>query len=355
MANKIPTFEWNSEESGKKDFNVFEAALQSHLATHQCRFVLDNNAIAINTPIYPGPEPPGNVDAREWRKLYQTFWVEQKKFYASFDTAIGILQSMLIYPSKARNDTDIAICQRPAEIPQAEWTPEKQFQGALTKLRTSYAPRNETDTTTLRRQLQEPSDEIDGGFHEYENQFVWIYTELIKSEVPNIVGETELRECVKAGIKNDQVINHLAETIFRPDVKAQPTFEQIFAHVHGYLTFLGPDKDPYRVIKGPIGTISANKVNIVTPEKDEGGKNKKIIRSLSTDAKFCPNWENHAKPGTKWIHPSNRKQDQSAAGTPGGNQKPDPKDDQLAAARQTLKQARKFLNAAVKEAKKRKP
>jgi hypothetical protein len=90
-------------------------------------FVLDNNAIAINTPINPGPEPPGTVDAREWRKLYQTFWIEQKKFYASFDTAIGILQSMLIYPSKARNDIDIAICQRPAEIPQAEWTPDKNI------------------------------------------------------------------------------------------------------------------------------------------------------------------------------------------------------------------------------------
>jgi hypothetical protein len=60
----------------------------------------------------------------------------------------------------------------------------------MAKLRTSYAPRNETDTTTLRQQLQELSDEMDGGFHEYANQFVRIYTELIKSEVPNIVGET---------------------------------------------------------------------------------------------------------------------------------------------------------------------
>jgi len=187
---------------------------------------------------------------------------------------------MLIYPSKSGNDIDIVICQRPAEIQQAESTPDKQFQAAMTKLRTSYTPRNETDTTTLRGQLQELSDEIDGGFHEYANQFIWIDTELIKFEVPNIVGETELREWVKAGIKNDQVINHLAATICRPDVEAQPTFEQIFAHVRGYLTFLGLDKDPYRVIKGPHGTISANKVNIVTPEKDEGGKNKKIIHQI---------------------------------------------------------------------------
>jgi hypothetical protein len=35
MADKIPTFKWNSKESRKKDFHVLEAALQSHLATHQ--------------------------------------------------------------------------------------------------------------------------------------------------------------------------------------------------------------------------------------------------------------------------------------------------------------------------------
>jgi hypothetical protein len=217
------------------------------------------------------------VDAREWRRLNQTFWVEQKKFYASFDTAIGILQSMLIYPGKARNDIDIALCQHPADIPQVEWTPDQQLQAAMIKLRTSYAPRNETDTTTLRRQLQELSDEIDGGFHENANQFVRIYTELIKSEVPNIVGETEHQEWVKAGIKNDQVINHLAATICHPDVEAQPTFKQIFAHIHGYRTFLGPDKDPYQVAKGPHGAISANKVKVVTPDKDENGKNKRVV------------------------------------------------------------------------------
>jgi hypothetical protein len=36
MSDKIPTFEWNSEESGKKEFHIFEAALQAHLATRQC-------------------------------------------------------------------------------------------------------------------------------------------------------------------------------------------------------------------------------------------------------------------------------------------------------------------------------
>jgi hypothetical protein len=137
----------------------------------------------------------------------------------------------------------------------------------MEKLQGSYAPHNETDTTTLQCQLQELSDEIEGGFHEYANQFIQIYTELIKSEVPNIVGETELREWVKAGIKNDQVLNHLAATICRPDVAIQPTFEQIFAHVRGYLTFLGHDKDPYRILSSSCGKISANKARVLTPDR----------------------------------------------------------------------------------------
>jgi hypothetical protein len=69
MSDKRPTFEWNSEESGKKKFHIFEAALQAHLATRQCRFVLVENAIRINTPLDPGPEPNGAADLRERRKL----------------------------------------------------------------------------------------------------------------------------------------------------------------------------------------------------------------------------------------------------------------------------------------------
>jgi len=179
------------------------------------------------------------------------------------------------------------------------------------------------------------------------------------------------------------VINHLAATSCHPDVEAQPTFEQIFAHVRGYLTFLEPDKDPYRVAKGPHGVISANKAKVVMPDKNEDGKNKRVLRctrswckghcwnvcrstkcnvcmtSLSTDAKFCPSCEAHAEPGMKWIHLSfckqSNNQDLSTAGIPGGNQGTDSKDDQLAAAHQVLKQAQKFLEATARKAKKQKP
>jgi hypothetical protein len=65
MSNKIPNFEWNSEEDGKKEFHLFDAALDASLVTHQCRFVLDQNAILINTSMNPGPEPVTAVDLRE--------------------------------------------------------------------------------------------------------------------------------------------------------------------------------------------------------------------------------------------------------------------------------------------------
>jgi hypothetical protein len=47
------------------------------------------------------------------------------------------------------------------------------------------------------------------------------------------------------------------------------TFNQIFAHVCGYLAFLGPDKDPYEVATctGPLGFISADKAKLVIPDK----------------------------------------------------------------------------------------
>jgi hypothetical protein len=82
---------------------------------------------------------------------------------------------------------------------------------------------------------------------------------------------------VKAGIKNEQVINHLAATICRHDVATQLYFEQIFAHVRGYHTFLGPDKDPYRVAKGQHGPISANKAKVVTPDKNENEKSSGVL------------------------------------------------------------------------------
>ena len=85
------------------------------------------------------------------------------------------------------------------------------------------------------------------------------------------------------------------------------------------------------------------------------------MSSLSVDAKFCPNWENHSEPGTKWIHPSFRKQTDAkdgkdgASGTPANNQGANADNPQLVAARQALKQARKFLKAMVRDAKKQKP
>ena len=79
------------EESGQKEFHIFEVAIQMNLVTHQWKFVLNENVILIKTPINPGPEPVGAMDLRGWRKKLQSFWVKQKKWYGSLDTATAIL------------------------------------------------------------------------------------------------------------------------------------------------------------------------------------------------------------------------------------------------------------------------
>ena len=61
----------------------------------------------------------------------------------------------------ACNDIDVAIHQCHKDIVVAAWTPDAQFRATMTKLRESYAPRNETDTTTLQCTIQELSDQIE--------------------------------------------------------------------------------------------------------------------------------------------------------------------------------------------------
>jgi hypothetical protein len=74
------------------------------------------------------------------------------------------------------------------------------------------------------------------------------------------------------------------------------------------------------------------------------------------DAKFCPKWETHSEPGTRWIHPSFHGGQQDGKGNVvPGNLTTANEDPQMIAARQALKQARKFFKATVKEAKKKKP
>jgi hypothetical protein len=82
--------------------------------------------------------------------------------------------------------------------------------------------------------------------------------------------------------------------------------------------------------------------------------------SLSSKAKFCPIWESHSEPGTKWILQSFWKQPDtkdkySGAGTPGDGQGTVADNPQLAAAHQASKRAKKFLKATINEAKKQNP
>ncbi len=71
--------------------------------------------------------------------------------------------------------------------------------------------------------------------------------------------------------------------------------------------------------------------------------------SISSDSRFCSNWESRTEPRTRWILPSfynylEEKKD-TIPGMPANTEE----NPQLIAARQALKQARKFLKATIKE------
>jgi hypothetical protein len=146
---------------------------------------------------------------------------------------------------------------------------------------------------------------------------------------------------------------------------------------------LGHDKDPYKVASSSHGKISANKARVLTPERkgftpDKSHERKEIRctrcwhkghrwamcrvtkcsvcgNPFPADAKYCPKWESHTEPGTKWIHPSFHKQQDGQKSVTPGNPVATDEDPQMVAARKALKQARKFLKATVREAKKKKP
>jgi len=101
-------FTWQNEDEGKRQFHEFYALLEEQLGIKSCEFALNPLAIQRNTPVSPGPQPVSAADLREWKKAEANYRSELKEFRGNFDTAKGILRSMLKWPSKARNDFDMA-------------------------------------------------------------------------------------------------------------------------------------------------------------------------------------------------------------------------------------------------------
>ena len=366
-------FDWNSAEDGKQEYHEFYALLSAILAKKECRFVLSPAGIRQNTPPNPGMQPEV-IDAaatRAWTSNNFKYWDACKKLNSSFDSAIGILQSIFRFGSRVRNDVETALTNRPADINEDDWTSQKQWLAAITKIITDYQPSTQTDKATLRQELQAQDDQGVNGFKGFASDFTRLHTALVSTGIANVVTDAELFEWAKNCIRNSTVRAYLASTICKPG-EPEPTWAELFSHIHNYITFMR-DADPYRVVTGANGRITVNNAKATTLNTNtttfrctrcwnkEHRWNTCIAtqcgecgRKMSKENAFCPNWENHTEPGTKWRY-FPRKQ-KAGSETQNTIEKPvDVSTDNVAAvqaARTAMNQARKILQATLKKSKK---
>ena len=144
-------FDWNRAEDGKQEYHEFYALLSAILAKKECRFVLSPAGIRQNTPPDPGmqPEVRDAAATRTWTSNNFKYWDACKKLNSSFDSAIGVLQSIFRFGSRARNDVETALTNRPADINENDWTSQKQWLASITKIITDYQPSTQSDKATL--------------------------------------------------------------------------------------------------------------------------------------------------------------------------------------------------------------
>jgi len=387
----VKEFTWQNEDDGKKQFHEFYALLEERLGVKSCEFVLSPLAIQRNTPISPGPQPANAVDLREWRKAETKYRSEMKEFRGNFDTAKGILRSMLKWPSKARNDFDMAIKVIPAGVDPIEWTEDRQFQAALNRIIQGYSPSNITDTTTIRKNMQDLSDSIDGGFYRYQQEFTRLHAELIKAgQAPE---DRDLIEWIKKGISNIDVKKFMAQFFYTG--APQISSDDLFSRIREYLQFLmlsSDPIDPYKTISSGHNTITAKLSQIElgdvnppdgrdyyrgrTPRKTEEGTSPRGNKTerrctrcwhkghrwtdchstkcavcghlLNSTMTYCPDYRNHTEPGTNWRY----KKPVANGGTPGDTT--DPQAKTLKARKEAMKEACKAYKTALRASKKQK-
>jgi len=194
------------------------------------------------------------------------------------------------------------------------WTPDVSLQAALDFLARNYAPSDATDVSALRNKLIELSDEDEGGFYAYHEEFVKTHADLIKAAHPPT--NTECIEWIKKGITNTLVKNFMASNLF-PLGQPTPNFEQVFAAIRNYLKILG-DQDPYKTCKaGPtskplVAALASDGTPMRCTRCWRNGHHwsncKKGITCSQcntnlTGHKFCPKWQTHKEQATRWVPP----------------------------------------------------
>jgi hypothetical protein len=250
-------FTWNSAEQGKEEYADFYAILTQSMLDKS--YVLDEAKHAMFLPEELGAAPARNAEAAvkdAYRKEKVAYNASMVKVYMHFEFGISTLRNLLVYPSAARADLEAAL-RCPVETDAATWTPIKQLKAALDKIKTTYSRSNAADTDTLRRELQSLTDQIPGGFVVYQKEFNRILSQLQSTGNANIVTAAELREWVKKGIKNPDVIRTAMYPLIRAN--ADVTYLELFAGITDFLSLSTlTDTDPYAIANTGRGQVSAH-------------------------------------------------------------------------------------------------
>ena len=106
-----------------------------------------------------------------------------------------------MFESRARNDLETALTNRPADISEDYWTSQKQWLVANTKITTDYQPSTQTDKATLCQELQAQDDQGVNGFKGSARDFTRLHTALVGTGIANVVNNTELFEWAKNGFQ----------------------------------------------------------------------------------------------------------------------------------------------------------
>ena len=266
----IKEFNWSSETSAKTEYHEWYSHLTRHSSRQGVVFCLTELSTNLYRPIPPLPLLPnaGVVDQREYASQNSKYLVEMRDFYKSFDKTIGILRTSLKYGCKASEEVERNLLTPTAGILPKHWTPDRQLRAALLMLATSYAPSDSTDVSTLRNQLAELKDEMEGGFYTYSESFVKTHVALVKAG--HSPTQIELTEWARKGLRNDSIRHYMAMSLFILN-QPSPTFEVIFASVRNFLKILGENCDPYMSAKaGPVSKplvagAASSKKTIVPP------------------------------------------------------------------------------------------
>lgn len=320
VTKPTKVFNWNDAESGKEEFDEMWDSYVNHLRGKA--YLLSPLSVTFATPRDPGPRPAAGAALSEWNKRMDVYQDKMLKLHADSLAALGTLRACFSYSCTAHSDIESAVVQ-PPDVEEALWTPIQQLPAAIARLRAVYMPTTVPDIVTLRLELQKLSDESSGGFSNYRALFTQKLSILKKTNIPDVVTASELRQWVISGIKNAVVFSTVvSKYVMEHD---QCTHEEIFDHVSSWMTLNKNNGiDPYQTITIAPGTTSITIAAAILASRTaggnqiltggQGGKPLKCLRCwtlghtikechaaicgvckrpLQAAEKTCSNWANH--------------------------------------------------------------